>query len=94
MPDSLQTPDGGTAPTGHYAPRLGLFSATMLVVGGIIGAGIFLNPAIVAQRVGSGAATVGTWALGAIIAIIGAFTWMTVRKVRSEAAKDRPPEAL
>jgi basic amino acid/polyamine antiporter, APA family len=75
MPESLHTPDGGTAPSGHYAPRLGLFSATMLVVGGIIGAGIFLNPAIVAQRVGSGAATVGTWALGAIIAIIGAFVF-------------------
>ena len=27
-----------------YARRLGLFDGTMVVVGGIIGAGIFLNP--------------------------------------------------
>ena len=52
-------------PESGYAPRLGLFSATMLVVGGIIGAGIFLNPAIVAQRVGSAGATMATWGLGA-----------------------------
>jgi APA family basic amino acid/polyamine antiporter len=43
----------------------------MVVVGGIIGAGIFLNPAIVAQRVGSGALTLAAWGLGAAIAIAG-----------------------
>ncbi|MDZ7630745.1 MAG: amino acid permease [Gemmatimonadaceae bacterium] len=63
------------APTAGYARQLGLFSATMLVVGGIIGAGIFLNPAIVAQRLGSGAATMATWSLGALIAMIGAFVF-------------------
>ncbi len=47
----------------------------MLVVGGIIGAGIFLNPAIVAARVGTGPATMATWALGAVIAIVGALVF-------------------
>ena len=47
----------------------------MLVVGGIIGAGIFLNPAIVAQRVGTGAAIIAIWSLGALIAIVGAFVF-------------------
>ena len=56
-----------------YARRIGLFSATMLVVGGIIGSGIFLNPAIVAQRVGSPRLIVATWALGALVALLGAF---------------------
>ena len=60
------------APVG-YARRIGLFSATMLVVGGIIGSGIFLNPAIVAQRVGSARLIVATWALGALVALLGAF---------------------
>jgi basic amino acid/polyamine antiporter, APA family len=60
------------APVG-YARRIGLFSATMLVVGGIIGSGIFLNPAIVAQRVGSPRLIVATWALGAFVALLGAF---------------------
>ena len=38
---------------------LGLFSGTMAVIGGIIGSGIFLNPAIVAARVGTAAAHPG-----------------------------------
>ena len=45
----------------------------MLVVGGIIGSGIFLNPAIVAQRVGSARLIMLTWALGAVVALLGAF---------------------
>lgn len=56
-----------------YARRIGLFSATMMVVGGIIGSGIFLNPAIVAQRVGTPALTMVAWALGALVALLGAF---------------------
>lgn len=56
-----------------YARRLGLFSGTLLVVGGIIGSGIFLNPAVVAQRVGTPALTMVAWALGAVVAILGAF---------------------
>src|SRR5512147_2932358 len=55
-----------------YARRLGLFDGTMVVVGGIIGAGIFLNPAIVAQRVGTGAWILGAWAIGGVVALVGA----------------------
>jgi basic amino acid/polyamine antiporter, APA family len=57
----------------RYRRSLGLFSGTMAVVGGIIGAGIFLNPAIVAQRVGTSALTLEVWALGGAVALIGAF---------------------
>jgi len=45
----------------------------MSVIGGIIGSGIFINPAIVAQRVGTARLTLGVWALGGAIALIGAF---------------------
>ena len=55
-----------------YARRLGLFSSTMLVVGGIIGSGIFINPSLVAQRVGSAELTLAAWVLGALIALAGA----------------------
>ena len=58
-----------------YARRLGLFSGTMAVVGGIIGSGIFVNPQIVADRVGSGPLTLLAWALGGGIALIGAFCY-------------------
>ncbi|MCE9600607.1 MAG: amino acid permease [Gemmatimonadetes bacterium] len=56
-----------------YARRIGVFSGTLLVVGGIIGSGVFLNPAVVAQRVGTGPYTMLAWGLGAVIATLGAF---------------------
>ena len=45
------------------ARRLTLFDATMIVMGGIVGAGIFMNPAVVAQEVGSAGAALGAWAV-------------------------------
>jgi APA family basic amino acid/polyamine antiporter len=62
-------------PPGRYAPRLGPFSGTMMVVGGIIGSGIFLNPAIVAQRVGTIGLTLTVWVLGGVVALIGALVF-------------------
>ena len=56
-----------------YARRLGLFSGTMVVIGGIIGAGIFRNPAEVARRVVSPGLILAVWVLGGIIALLGAF---------------------
>ncbi len=47
----------------------------MAVVGGIIGSGIFLNPAEVAQRVATGPLTLGAWVLGGVIAVAGAFCY-------------------
>ena len=60
-----------TSPAG-YDRRLGTFDATMVVVGAIIGAGIFLNPAIVAQRVGTSGLVLAAWGLGGAIAVVGA----------------------
>jgi APA family basic amino acid/polyamine antiporter len=56
-----------------YDRRLGLFSGTMAVIGGIIGSGIFLNPAIVAARVGTTSLTLLAWSLGGVVALLGAF---------------------
>jgi basic amino acid/polyamine antiporter, APA family len=56
-----------------YARRLGLFSGTMAVIGGIIGSGIFLNPAIVAARVGTATLTLTAWIAGGVVALLGAF---------------------
>ncbi len=61
--------------TTGYARRLGLFSATMLVIGGIIGSGIFLNPAVVAARVQTSGLTLAVWGLGAVVALIGALVF-------------------
>src|ERR1041384_6478853 len=58
-----------------YVPRLGLFSGTMAVIGGIIGSGIFFNPAIVAARVGTAPLTLAAWIMGGVVAILGAFVY-------------------
>ncbi len=55
-----------------YARRLGIFSATMAVMGGIIGSGVFLGPQIVAARVGSAGLTLVAWVVGGLIALAGA----------------------
>lgn len=55
-----------------YRRELGLFSATMSVVGGIIGTGIFLNPSLTAQRLPSGGWVLTAWATGGVIAMLGA----------------------
>lgn len=65
-----------------YARTLGLFSATMLVVGGIIGSGIFINPSVVATRTGSATLTIATWSLGAVIALLGAFIFAELGRRR------------
>ena len=55
-----------------YARRLGLFSGTMAVVGGIIGGGIFRTPAVVAERAGSAGVTLAVWIVGGAVALAGA----------------------
>jgi APA family basic amino acid/polyamine antiporter len=67
-----------------YARTLGLFSATMLVVGGIIGSGIFINPSVVAARTGSATLTIATWSLGAVIALLGAFIFAELGRRRPQ----------
>lgn len=64
--------------------RLGLFDATMLVMGGIIGSGIFVNPAEVARHVSTPALIVGAWLIGGAIAIAGALVYAELAARRPE----------
>jgi basic amino acid/polyamine antiporter, APA family len=57
------------------ARRLGVFDATMLVMGGMIGSGIFMNPALVARQVHTPVLVLGTWVLGGFVTLIGAFIY-------------------
>jgi APA family basic amino acid/polyamine antiporter len=47
----------------------------MVVIGGIIGSGIFINPYIVAQRLDSSALVLGAWIAGGAIALAGAYSY-------------------
>ena len=60
------------------ARRLGVFDATMLVMGGTIGSGIFMNPTIVARMVHTPALVLGAWVAGGLIAMTGAFIYAEI----------------
>jgi APA family basic amino acid/polyamine antiporter len=68
-----------------YARRLGLFSGTMAVVGGIIGGGIFRTPATVAERLATPGAILLIWVIGGVIALIGAFCFGELGQRRPRA---------
>jgi APA family basic amino acid/polyamine antiporter len=59
----------------QLARRLGLFDATMIVMGGIIGSGIFMNPYVVARQVHTTFLILGVWVFGGLLALIAAFIW-------------------
>ena len=54
---------------------LGLFSATAIVMGSMIGSGIFLVPADISRGVGSPALLIGAWLVTAVMTIIGALSY-------------------
>ncbi len=64
------------------ARRLGPFDATMIVMGGIIGAGIFVNPSVVARAVHTPLLVIGAWVAGGAIALIGAFVYAELAQLR------------
>jgi basic amino acid/polyamine antiporter, APA family len=66
------------------ARRLGPFDATMLVMGGIIGAGIFVNPAEVARHVSTPSLIVGVWILGGLVALAASFVYAELAARRPE----------
>jgi APA family basic amino acid/polyamine antiporter len=66
------------------ARRLGLFDATMIVMGGIVGSGIFMNPSVVARQVTTPFLILGVWVLGGLVALIAAFIWAELAALRPE----------
>src|SRR5688500_14884287 len=61
-------------PSAELIPSLGLFTATMLVIGGVIGSGIFRKPGVMAAQVGSPEVLLSIWVLAGVITLIGALT--------------------
>ena len=54
---------------------IGLPSAVILVVGGVVGVGIFVNPAVVARSLHSPELALAAWVLGGVIAMLGALVY-------------------
>src|SRR5436190_17028683 len=47
----------------------------MLVMGGIVGSGIFMNPSVVARHVHTPFLILGVWIAGGVLAMLGGFIW-------------------
>jgi APA family basic amino acid/polyamine antiporter len=62
-------------PASGFQQRLGLFDATMLVAGTMIGSGIFIVSADIARDVGSSGWLMAVWGLTGVMTIIGALSY-------------------
>lgn len=65
----------------HFARKLNLFDATMIVISGIIGSGIFINPYVVAATVKTPFLILAVWIAGGLIALAGAFVFAELSTV-------------
>lgn len=73
MSDSTRQLQQAEAP--QLAAKLGLFDATMIVMGGVIGSGIFVNPAVVARHLHSPVLILAAWIVGGVLALLGAMIY-------------------
>ncbi len=65
---------------GEFTPQglrvaIGLPSAVMLVIGGMVGVGVFVNPAVVARSLHSPSLVIIAWVLGGLVALLGAVVY-------------------
>ncbi|MFM7078452.1 MAG: serine/threonine protein kinase, partial [Bacteroidota bacterium] len=66
-------------------PKLKHYDLTMIVVGLVIGMGIFRTPAEVASKAGTMEVFFAAWIIGAVVSLIGAMTFAEIG-VRHPAA--------
>src|SRR6476661_9861346 len=64
---------------------LGLWSAAAIVVGTVIGSGIFLVPTRMIQRVGSVEMVFVVWVVGGLLSLFGALTYAELAAAMPEA---------
>lgn len=69
-----QGPEGAPGESSRLVPALGLFSATMIVAGGVIGSGIFRKPGVMASEVGSPELLLGVWLVAGLVSLLGALS--------------------
>ena len=72
-------------PVPGLARRLGRFDATMIVMGGMVGSGIFMNPYVVARQVHTPFLILAAWGLGGLIALAGGFIYAELAARRPDA---------
>ena len=75
MSDTTQTNGSAQKSGGELVKGLGLFDATMIVCGSMIGSGIFIVSADIAHQVQSPALLLIVWLVAGLMTIIGALTY-------------------
>lgn len=75
MSSPAETVSSGKPSKTGLVASLGLFSATAIVVGSMIGSGIFIVPAEISRDVGSPALLIVAWGITAVMTIIGALSY-------------------
>jgi APA family basic amino acid/polyamine antiporter len=68
-----------------FRRALGPFDATMVVIGGIIGSGIFINPYLVARYLDTPWLVLAAWTAGGVVAIAGAFCYAELGRLLPRA---------
>jgi basic amino acid/polyamine antiporter, APA family len=76
MPDSTQAISSASASGEHHFVRaIGLFDGTMIVVGSMIGSGIFIVAADISRQTGSAGGLLLTWILTGLLTISAALSY-------------------
>jgi len=95
-PGELTFEEDTAGGSGRY---LGIFDCTMIIVGSVIGTGIFSTPSSILGSVGSVGASLMLWVLGLVLSFCGLFVWLELgtmiprsggEKVYLEAMYRRP----
>lgn len=68
---SLRRPDGD----GELARGLNLWDTTLLVLGLVIGGGIFLTPSAIAKSLPTASAILAVWIVGGLLSVMGGFVY-------------------
>ena len=79
----LRTMTDETSPA--YLRRLGTWDAAAIVIGGVIGAGIFRSASTVAERTSSGAQLLTLWAVGGLLTLAGVLCYAELGARRPQA---------
>ena len=85
-PPHASTPDAAAKPATR--PLLGTLDIMALVVGIVIGAGIFSAPSLVAMHAGSPAAMMMAWIVGGMISVAGALCYAELASTYPHAGGD------
>ena len=82
----MQQPPTGPQNSPTLVRTLGLRDLTMLVIGGVIGSGIFLVPGAIQRRVGNSVGlAILVWVAGGFLSLVGALTYGELAAMKPEA---------